>query len=97
MRRLSHTETGNDVLPLRRWCMQGAGIGLLKTAVIVNPPGFAGGISYALPQYWVQSLSVHSEHFSAMFDFSQNRSGWRIILISQTNRERTAITTRETA
>ena len=44
-----------------------------------NPQGkVPWGFAYFLRsfwQYWVHSLSVHSEHFSAALDFSQNRSG----------------------
>ena len=48
-------------------------------------------------QYWVQSLSVHSEHFSAALECSQKRSGYIRMHSSHTDQARKAATRRETA
>ena len=51
----------------------------------------------SLRQYWVQSLSVHSEHCNTALEWSQKRSGYIITHSSQTSHAAADITTNETA
>ena len=49
---------------------------------------------FCLPQYWLQSLSVQLEHFSASLECSQKRSGYAIMQYSQRRNTAAAMVTR---
>ena len=60
-------------------------------------PGVPFYYRRSLRQYWVQSLSVHSQHCSAALEYSQNRSGYIITHSSHTSHAAAAMRTSERA
>ena len=68
------------------------------TANEKRPPFGGRGIHFlSFWQYWVHSLSVHSEHLRAALDLSQNRSGYIMMHTSHTSHARNARLSRLTA
>ena len=63
-----------------------------------RPPFGGRGIHFlSFWQYWVHSLSVHSEHLRAALLLSQNRSGYIMMHTSHTSHARNARQIRLTA